>query len=176
MKTMQSLFTLVVIYLFSHPVFADENMWSSAAMACVPTAQTIAENKYVTTAGRVKFKDGYTGTISFVCPLTRSLKKGKYNLIMVAKLNGGSSVPSARLVEQRGSKYQITNLLVADNLIPSGFPSGHPSAGYDAYWSDKKEINIDIDGYNYYWVQLTINKQNEAGAGHAIEGVKLVRN
>ncbi len=170
MKTTQSVLILMII-LFSQSVLAYERMWSSAAMACVPTAQTIAENKYVTTAGRVKFKEGYTGTISFICPVTRSLKKGKYNLIMVAKLNGGSSVPSARLVEQKGSTYQIKNLLVSDQLIPSGL-----STGYDAYWSDQKEINIDINGYNYYWVQLSIKKITEAGSGHAIEGVKLIRN
>ena len=176
MKPIYSGLTLIIIYLFSQTTFARERMWSSAAMACAPTAQTIAEKKYVTTAGRVKFKEGYTGTISFICPVTRTLKKGNYNLIMVAKLNGGSSVPTARLVEQQGSIYKIKNLLVAGNLIPSGFPSGHPSAGYDAYWSDVEEINIDIDSNNYYWVQLTINKSASAGSGHAIEGVKLVRN
>ena len=38
-------------------------------MSCVPTVQTGAEQKFVKTAGRVKFRPDAVGIISFICPL-----------------------------------------------------------------------------------------------------------
>ncbi len=55
-------------------------VWSVAAMCMVPTARTVREAKYETTAGTIKFAVGQSGSIVFLAPVTISLPPERYTL------------------------------------------------------------------------------------------------
>src|SRR4051794_16207312 len=72
-----ALFTTLILCASTRVCLADVK-WSSPAMACVPTSTTAEEARYITTAGRVKFKDDAPGSLSFICPVSNRLPDGRY--------------------------------------------------------------------------------------------------
>src|SRR5262245_39325213 len=78
---------VITLVLGASSLFAQGAVWSSAAMACVPTGTTAETAKYITTAGGVKFKDGESGSISFVCPVSIPLPAGQYRVTGLASVS-----------------------------------------------------------------------------------------
>lgn len=148
--------------------FAETVEWSSVAMACVPISNTVEEGKYVTTAGRVKFKDRKSGLISFICPVTQELRSGEYTL---KGHTTGFGLPTIVLRQSEKDNYSVINMLNADIYF------GVPGNKYGTQHSGThKQLNFDSKRF-YYWVQITIKKSNNADTGvpTAIHGVELIR-
>lgn len=70
MKTTMRCLVLLAAIGFCGTTQAGKVVWVSDAMACVPTHETAEQQKYVTTAGGVKFKPEAFGKISFICPFS----------------------------------------------------------------------------------------------------------
>lgn len=160
-------FLLILAFSLASPSFAGTVEWSSAAMACTPTSSTVAEGRYVTTAGRVKFKKGKFGLISFICPVTRKLKKGSYILKSHTTLTGSRGQTSITLRKSKKDSNSISNILTA-NISLAKTANKHQSQK-----SGPKKLIFDTNKF-YYWVQLTIKKSNARGE-RAIHGVELIR-
>jgi len=171
MRHSRLFFLLILLLSTATPSFAETVEWSSVAMACVPTASTLAEGRYVTTAGRVKFKKGKLGSISFICPISNKLRSGSYILkgytthsSDVARTDG-----QARITLRKSKKdaYLISNVLGSDvfRLILG--------TKYRTQESFPKQLTFDTNSF-YYWVQLTLERNGVRGEA-AIHGVELIR-
>lgn len=168
MRHSKLFYLLIILLSTTAAAIADTVEWSSAAMACTPTSRTVAEGKYVTTAGRVKFRKGKTGSISFVCPITQKLKRGSYILKGHTTYAGGGN--GQTLIALRRSKkdgYGVTNVVNADIYFAAP-PNKHRSQS-----GGNKNLVFDTAKF-YYWVQLTIKKSDSNGE-RAIHGVELIR-
>ena len=153
---------------FSAPALADTIEWQSTAMACVPTATTVEQNKYVTTAGRVKFKPGQSGKITFICPVSRPLPSGEY------VLRGRIKTPSPdrfgmsmSLRKANNSSGNVTTVLSV-NMVQTGSVSGFRTAS-----SILKAVDFDFDR-DTYWVQISHKRDNAPGT-LSILSVQLIR-
>ncbi len=153
----------------SVPALADTIEWQSTAMACVPTGGTVEQNKYVTTAGRVKFKPGQSGSISFICPVSRPLPSGEY------VLRGRIKTPipdrfgiSLSLRKANNSSGNVSTVLSV-NSVQTGNVSGFRFAS-----SAHKAIDFDF-GRDTYWVQISYRRDNAQGETLSILSVQLIR-
>lgn len=109
---------------YANAAYAQTVVWSSPAMACTPTATTLAERKYVTTGGKVKFKDNASGQISFVCPISRALPGGQYSV------QGAFTRPSTMYGDGNALQLRRTNkktgaveTVLSAVITQDGFPA-----------------------------------------------------
>ena len=160
---------LILAFGIVTPSFAETVEWSSAAMACTPTASTVEQSRYVTTAGRVKFKDDKYGLISFICPVSKQLRNGEY--VLRSHLTNGRSIISIVLRQSTKDGYSVANILDADIF----FTQGGSKYSIQHSGNPLKTLSFDNKKY-YYWVQITIKKSKNIGADtQAIHGVELIR-
>lgn len=142
-------------------------VWSTPAMACIPTATTAAEAKYVTTAGRIKFKDGHSGTLSFLCPVTVPLPNGTY--VLAARANP----PSA---DQTGLGFALRQADLDSGVVSTPIETDTIEASTQSASAFRLIVNAVPGsvsfhtGNNIYWVQITHKRP-----GVSILAVYLVR-
>ena len=153
----------------SVPALADTIEWQSTAMACVPSGSTVEQNKYVTTAGRVKFKPGQSGKITFICPVSRPLPSGEY------VLRGRIKTPipdrfgiSLQLRKANNSSGNV-NTVLSVNMVQTGNVSGFRFAD-----SILKAVDFDFDR-DTYWVQISYSRDSAQGETLSILSVQLIR-
>lgn len=169
LNMIQYVMTFCLFASLSIPAFADTIEWQSTAMACVPTGGTVEQKRYVTTAGRVKFKPGKAGIIRFICPVSRPLPSGEYALRGRIK----SPIPdlfgiSLLLRKANNSSGNVSTVLSAKR-VRTGNVSGFRTAT-----SDSKVINFDFDR-DTYWVVISYRRDNAQGETLSVLSVQLIR-
>lgn len=160
------IFLVVLTFSTTIPALAETVEWSSAAMACTPTSSTVAEGRYVTTAGRVKFKEGQVGTISFVCPVSGELRNGSY-ILKAHTTSGGPGKTFVNLRRSKKDSFSVTTILDADIYIAI------PNNKHESQKSGRGQVVFNTKEF-YYWVQLTVKKSDASGE-LAIHGVELLK-
>jgi hypothetical protein len=115
----------------------------------VPTADTVRESKYVTTAGRVKFSVGQSGRISFVAPVQIPLPEGRY----VLRAHLERTIPDlfqTSIALRRASHFDgdVETLLNCVGVEGGSVPNNVRFAD-----SPGQQLKIDLDQH-YYWVQV----------------------
>jgi len=151
---------------------ADQVVWSTPAMGMVPTSSTVRGDKYVTTAGRVKFDVGQTGQITFIAPVTTPLPEGEYAL----RAHVERTIP-----DLFGTKISLRRAArvggaVSTVLTCVGVQRGTVSNNVRFTDSPIKRFAVDLDKH-YYWVQVDDFEQSPVTAKtvKATVGVSLVR-
>ncbi len=147
-------------------------VWSTPAMCMVPTADTVKENKYVTTAGRIKFKVGESGRITFVAPVQIPLPEGRY--ILRAQLERRIPDLFGTTIELRRARRG--NGAVETVLSCVGVQAGPVQNNIRVSDSPAKNMKIDLNEF-FYWVQVTDVNQTPAtpDSVDAVLGVGLIR-
>jgi hypothetical protein len=136
----------------------------------VPTARTIREGKYVTTAGVVKFEVGQSGSIVFVAAITTSLPAGRY--VMRAQLERDDPVEANREPSLLGTNIQLWRRRMDDpgagveHLLEISGGEGEPVlGGHGFYVVDSSGENfsngISVQHY-FYWVQMEVQQVSPA--------------
>jgi hypothetical protein len=124
-------------------------IWSVPAMCMVPTAETARQNKYVTTAGRIKFRAGQSGTIAFLAPVNVPLPQGEYFL----RAHLERTVPDLLGTKIQLRRARRSNGAVSTLLTCVGVQRGPVQNNIRITDSDAKKFELDLDTY-YYWVQV----------------------
>jgi hypothetical protein len=158
---------------------SDVTQWAIVPSCMVPTAQTVREGKYVTTAGVVKFAVGQSGSIVFNATITTSLPAGQYNMRaylerddpprldilgtnaqLWRRANGvlGAGVEHVLAISGEGLPLLGQNGVYVVDSPPGQFPGG-----------------INIQDY-WYWVQLEVQQASPAIAEtrNAVIGLELI--
>lgn len=135
------------------------------AMSFIPTSTTLSEQKYETIAGRIKFKLGETGQLTFVCPLPsvqqyKNDKNGGITMELRYYRELRASQASVSVVLRRYSlitgNVQTVLQMDTDNENPPG-PSGQ--SNYFAKIEASRNAILNMSKYGYYF-QITL-KRNE---------------
>jgi hypothetical protein len=160
----------------------DSVPWALVPMCMVPTAQTVRENKYVTTGGVVKFEIGQSGSIVFVAAVAMSLPAGRY--VLRAHLERDDPIQINTEPSLLGTNIQLRRRRhqggggVEDVLAIPG-EGGLPVLGGNGFYTvDSVAENLD-DGINvldhFYWVQLEVRQTSPATAAtrNAVTGLEL---
>lgn len=154
--------------LHSANAHAETTEWSVVAMNCTPSHSTVQQNRYITTAGRVKFKPGATGLISFICPLTSQLPTGKYKLKAFQSVGTGTAGVELRRAHVRSGAVSTMLAGAIFLKVPSDemgvLHSGNP----------QNTINFDLENF-VYWVQITIRTNNPSAQSPSVLGAALSR-
>jgi hypothetical protein len=124
-------------------------VWSTPAMGMVPAARTVREQKYVTTAGRVKFDIGQSGTITFIAPVTAPLPEAEY--VLRAELERTS--PDLFGTEIKLRRARRGTGAVSTVLTCVGVQAGPVTNNVRFSDSEGKRFAVDLGEY-YYWVQI----------------------
>jgi hypothetical protein len=150
----------------------DTVVWSTPAMCMVPTARTAEENKYVTTAGRIKFKVGESGKITFLAPVQVPLPEGRYTL---------RAHLERRTPDLFGTTIQLRRARRAGGAVETvlscaGVQGGSVQNNVRFSDSPTKSLKVDLDEF-YYWVQVTDVNESPATSDSvdAVLGVGLIR-
>ena len=150
----------------------DTVIWSTPAMCMVPTSETVRENKYVTTAGRVKFNVGESGKITFLAAVQTSFPQGSYAL----RAHLERTVPDlfGTTIQLRRA-HRVTGA-VETILSCAGVQAGPVQNNIRFSDSPVTSMKVDLDEH-YYWVQVTDVNQTPATAASvdAVLGVGLIR-
>lgn len=149
---------------------ADIVEWQSVAMTCVPTATTIEQKKYVTTAGVIKFKPNESGAIVFLCPVSSPLPTGDYTL------RGRIKTPQPDLFGiglQLRKKHNVTGA-VNTVLSVSGVQRGDITDSFRHADSASKRIVFDFEKFSY-WVQISYKRNNANSNTLSVASVQLIR-
>jgi hypothetical protein len=158
---------VITLLLWYSSAFAQGTVWSSAAMACIPTGGTAEQAKYITTAGGVKFKDGESGSISFVCPISTPLPDGEYRVSGYASVSFPSDNGIKFLLRRAHKATGTVTTLIASNYVRWNTLSSR------RFWyvenTTPVAVNFDFSTY-VYWVQMT-----DQIPGVSLLGVELRR-
>ena len=147
-----------------------KSVWHANAMSCVPTPSTIKEEKYIKSGGRVKFKSGESGLISFTCPFTLPDSSGKYFLSLNVRSahRGDNNSFKAKLRKAPFSNGAVETILSITNNT-SNKPMMFKSMG-----SRAKKITFD-SRKNSYWVQISQTKSATDNFDNAMLSVVLTK-
>ena len=147
-------------------------VWATPAMGMVPAARTVREQKYVTTAGRVKFDVGQSGTITFIAPVTTPLALATYTLR--AELE--RRTPDLFGTEIKLRRARRATGAVSTVLTCVGVQAGTVTNNVRFSDSDQKRFAVDLGEY-YYWVQIDDTDSTPATPEtvKATIGVALIR-
>ena len=151
-------------------VSAEEVVWSTPAMACTPSSGTVAENKYITTAGVIKYQNGKGGNIVFICPINTPLPEGYYAVLGFIKTptsdrNWGINIQLRR----RDNFSNKVETLAASTFIystPPSIPRGYVS-------SLTQRIEESRFGHTY-WIQLSYRRNSNRIDDSSIVSVQLL--
>ena len=145
-------------------------LWAIVPSCMVPTAQTVREDKYVTTAGVVKFAVGQSGSIVFVAAITESLPGGVAPYVMRVHLERDDPVQANREPDLLGTNAQLWRRRydgsggVEHVLDISSSDHGPFRGGNGVYVVDsigENFLGLSITDY-FYWVQLEIQQASAA--------------
>jgi hypothetical protein len=155
--------------------------WAMVPMCMVPTAQTVREHKYETTAGIVKFAVGQSGSIVFNAAITASLPAGRY--LMRAKLERDDPVQANREPSLLGTNIQLRRRPLTgegvDDILTIGGGQGLPVLGGNGRYvvdSPGRDMNQGISvETHFYWVQLEVQQASPATAAtrNSVIGLEL---
>ncbi len=160
-------FLCTAIVLFAAPALAQSTVWSAVAMACTPTHTTVEQNRYITTAGRVKFRPRATGNITFICPVTSQLPRGKYKISGFYSGTGSIGVQLRRAHVRSGA---VSTILSGDIFFTSSnYKMSEVHNGYS-----QNTLSFDLRNF-VYWVQITIKNNRSGAQSRAILGAALTR-
>lgn len=155
---------------------ADELVWRGAAGTCVPTADTLAGERYVTTAGGVKFKPNATGAITFQCPLNYPISaSGNFYFEAVVEMSNGFNSRVATHVAEN-LRIQLRNLQAGtqvQDLIGPGVSSGEQSSDSIKLVTKQSgfhSFNIDSQPY---WIQFTLRRPSQQHEVVALKSLAL---
>jgi hypothetical protein len=150
----------------------DTIVWSTPAMCMIPTADTVRDNKYITTAGRIKFRVGQAGRITFVAPIQTPLPEGEY--FLRAHLE-------RRIPDLFGTEIALRRARRGDGAVTTvlecvGVQGGSDEDNVRFSDSEGKQLEVDLDA-SYYWVQVTDVNTSPATSTSvdAVLGVGLLR-
>jgi hypothetical protein len=175
------LFLVTSIYALPHTALAQSTVvWSCSAMAAQPAGIPIRTNLHVSSHGTVRFRDGRTGTIALICPITDDLDGVRLRSLRLTYRDGdgrqGPSAVSASLRRVRRSDGHIATLpnggvssnhVSAPNSGPSGWvthQSGSPGNTLDHV--------LDLENF-YYYVQINLQRSDDA-VPLGVMGVHLI--
>lgn len=137
---------------------ADTVEWSAAAMTCTPSATTIAQNKYVTTAGVVKFKPNESGRIVFLCMVSSPLPDGTYFLAgQIEAASPNHTGLKMQLRRRHKVSGAISNIASAATVSIADQPLRRFASQFPT------DINFEFDKF-VYWIQITMDKESAASA------------
>jgi len=169
-----ALLAAIMLTMVAFPSLASAQsvVWSMTAMTCTPTSTTAEQQKFVTTAGRVKFKDNAFGQISFLCPVTRSFPNGKYAIKGAftrpnATYGKGNSLQLRRANKLTGAVSTILSATIRQEQYP-------PGKKWGAVMSPPKDITFDMQNY-FYWVSFSVSRPTAAGESQAFLGAEIVQ-
>jgi hypothetical protein len=162
----------LVLFVSGFPGIASAKVvWSMIAMTCTPTSTTAMQRKFVTTAGRIKFKKNAFGSISFLCPITPTIRSGKLAVEgkftwPSATFGKGNSLVLRRANKRTGAVETILNAVIRMD---------HPqSKKWGTVSSPPKKIEFDFEKF-FYWVQFSVSRPTSGGESPAFLGVQIVR-
>ncbi len=132
------------------------------AMSFIPTSSTLEEQKYITTTGRILFKAGVTGQITFECPFPTiqlyEIKKGglRMELRYYRELRASDASVNVALRRYELFKGNVQTVLQmnSDNQNPQG------TSGSDINFAKLEashDVIIDTSKYGYYF-QITLKR------------------
>jgi len=157
-----------------------EVVWSYNVMACEPAGAPIKRNLHASLAGKVVFKEGKTGNIALICPISGDLGKTLLRSLRLTYRDGdgkeGPSVVSAGIRRVRRSNGHVESLPNGSvssndsNAVNSG-PSGWATHQSGAPGRVLNHV-IDLDNF-YYYVQINL-KRTDANVPLAVMGVYLI--
>lgn len=149
---------------------ATNKAWSSTAMGCTPTHSTAEQQRYVTTGGKVKFKDGASGSISFVCPITETLRNGEYYV------EGNFTNPS--FMFGKGNSLQLRTMNTHTGAVSTVLNARTAIDGRGTKWgrvmSTSKLIGFENDRH-VYWVQFSISRPTGEGESPSFSAVSVMK-
>ena len=172
MKNQIFIIALLLGVFYSIPTFAETVEWQSTAMACIPTSTTAEQNRYITTAGRVKFKPGKSGLIAFMCPVSRPLPTGKYKIRGRIKTESKTPLNLNDIGISLRSAHNVTGavktVLRANNVENAN--------GNKFRFDDSLTKKIKFDFRNFtYWVSLSYRRKTGNSRELSILSVQLIR-
>jgi hypothetical protein len=134
--------------------FARENMyWSINPMSCTPISDTLREQKYITTGGRVKFKDGVIGLISFICPIPPFNTNAGIDLVALSMDYYQDSFEG--IISAKVRRANLKTGAVQDVVRVQSSRGGSPSSFHRVV--NHSSTIIDLNDYTY-WVQFTLKQ------------------
>ena len=152
---------------------ANQVVWSTPAMGMVPTSRTVREGKYVTTAGRVKFDLGQTGTISFIAAVTTALPAGEYALRALLERES-PDLFGTKITLRKARRFggEVSTILTCGPGVQGGSVSNNIRFSDSA--SNRFALDLDAD---FYWVQVDDVEQTPITSQtiKATLGVSLIR-
>lgn len=172
---------LVGLFFVPSTVLAQSKVvWSFDAMACEPAGAPIAMDLHDSLAGAVRFKEGKTGNIALICPISDDLGNTTLRSLRLTYRDGdgkgGPSLVSAALRRVRRSDGDVATLpnsevnsndSNADNSGPNGWAT-HQSGSQGAVLNHV----LDLSNF-YYYVQINL-KRTDADVPLGVMGVHLI--
>lgn len=160
-----------IITTWTSPALAEKIVWQTTAMSCTPTSTTASEKKYVTTAGRVKFRDGQSGRISFTCPVSLPSGVGTYYI------QGAFTSPSFQY--GKGNSVQLRHAhkrtgAVSTILSATIRMENQPKTKFGTVTSGPKKYSVNKKDY-VHWVSFSLSRPTGNGVSPAFLGVEIIR-
>ena len=159
----------------------SEVLWSCNAMAAQPAGIPVLIDKHESSHGNVRFKDGKSGTISLICPVTYWPGPGYIRTLVLTYRDGdgheGPSEVSAALRRVKRSS-STTDIRTLPNGRVSSNDSNAPNSGPKG-WETHQSAKVgnvishvpDFINY-YYYVQITL-KRNDDNVPLGVMGVYM---
>lgn len=154
-------------------------VWSFNAMACEPAGAPISADLHDSLWGVVRFKEGKTGNIALICPISHELNAQLRSLRLTYRDGDGHegpSVVSAAVRRVRRSDGYVATLLNGD---VSSNDSNAPNSG-PTRWATHQSgtsgrvMNHAPDTLNYYYyIQINL-KRTDPNVPLAVMGVHLI--
>lgn len=175
------LLMLIGLFIVASAVQAQsEVVWSSNAMACEPAGAPIARDLYDSLAGKVRFREGKSGRIALICPISDDLGSAQLRSLRLTYRDGdgkeGPSVVSAAIRRVKRSDGHIETLRNGDvssndsNAVNSG-PTGWATHQSGAPGAVLGHV-LDLDKF-YYYVQINL-RRTDAAVPLGAMGVHLI--
>ncbi len=160
-------FFLINIALLGQVWAKERDVWKTAAMACVPTSQTISGAKYETTAGVVKFKNKGAGLISFICPFSGVYSSGRFYLSAWAKASDNAAKSLSVQLRKRNVKTGATA-----TVMHVSHPSPLGATEFREFVSEIEKVDFS-NPFEVYWVQISIKRQSQDKEAASILSAQL---
>jgi hypothetical protein len=149
-------------------------LWSFAATGATPYFDDVEAALYSNANGRVRFRDGKTGIIRFVFSVQNVRDLAGVRHLHVTFRDAGR-LPERGRVDAVLKKVNITSGNI-DNVV--GIASDSVTAEPDQFRTAKSvslpddEIPLD-DGSNYYYIVVTLERNNAETQNPTVLGVSL---
>ena len=172
---------LLLLIMSAVTVFAQSKVvWSFNAMAAAPAGGSISEDLYDALTGKVVFREGKTGNIALICPISDDLNGTLLRSLRLTYRDGdgkqGPSVVSASIRRVRKSDGHVASL--PNGEVSSNGPGAVNSGpnGWATHQSGApgNVLNHTLDLRNfYYYVQINL-KRTDPTVPIGVIGVHLI--